>query len=267
MSTAVETVGEGNLMPVLPRAQTVLFAAAVALTISASSASAEQLTMKKFERAWNDVVSGKIFDAAAKQVRQAHKKYLVDPAGKSATWPFYIPDRPNKPVQLGPKHGQSVANVQPKAKPLVVSPKVRNTQSALNTLGYDAGVADGVYGRKTAEAVERYQNTIGATVTGALTGEQREQLIKSAQQKRQLAAIQPKHQQTPSRAHTVVAKQPGVIVEPKTNKAAKQGQVVILNKPKVRPAPVDGAKTSLPQSSDANPFDADDPDDELTPAQ
>lgn len=254
-------------MPVLPRAQTVLFAAAIALTMSAGSASAEQLTIKKLERAWNDVVSGKIFDAAAKQVRQAHKKYVSDPASKSASWPFYIPDRQSKPVQLGPKHRRSVASVQPKAKPLVASPKVRNTQSALNTLGYDAGVPDGVYGRKTAQAVERYQNTIGVTVTGALTGEQRAQLIKSAQQKRQLAAIQPKHQQTPSKAHTVVAKQPGIIVEPKTNKAAKQGQVVILNKAKVRPAPVDDAKASLPQNSDAVPFDADDPDDEVLPTQ
>ncbi|NNF76819.1 MAG: hypothetical protein HKN05_02210, partial [Rhizobiales bacterium] len=221
------------------------------------------LTMKKLERAWRDVVSGKIFDAAAKQVRQAHKKYVADPASKSATWPFYIPDRPNKPVQLGPKREPSVANVQPKAKPSIVSAKVRNTQTALNTLGYDAGVADGVYGRKTAQAVERYQNTIGVTVTGALTREQREQLIRSAQQKRQLAAVQPKHQQTSPRAHTVVAKQPGIIVEPKTNKASKQGQVVILNTPKVSPAPIDDAKTTLPNSSDANPFDADDPDEPL----
>ena len=228
--------------------------------MSASSASAEQLTMKKLERAWNDVVSGKIFDAAAKQVRQAHKKYVSDPASKSAAWPFYIPDRQNKPVQLGPKRQRAVAGIQtPKAKPLVVSPKVRNTQSALNTLGYDAGVPDGVYGRKTAQAVERYQTTIGETVTGALTSEQRSRLIKSAQQKRQLAAVQPKHQQTSPRAHTVVVKQPGTIVEPKTNKAAKQGQVVILNQPKAGNAPTDDAKTSLPQSSDANPFDADDP--------
>ncbi len=254
-------------MPVLPRAQTVLFAAAVALTMSASSASAEQLTMKKLERAWKDVVSGKIFDAAAKQVRQAHKKYVSDPASKSTSWPFYIPDRKSKPVQLGPKRKRNVANVQPKAKPLVVSPKVRNTQSALNTLGYDAGVPDGVYGRKTAQAVERYQSTIGAAVTGALTSEQRRNLIRSAQQKRQLAAVQPKHQQSPSRGHTVVAKQPGIIVEPKTNKAAKQGQVVILNTPATGNAPLDDAKASLPQNSDAVPFDADDPDDELLPAQ
>ena len=254
-------------MPVLPRAQTVLFAAAVALTMSAGSATAEPLTMKRLETAWHKVISGQIFDAAAKQVRQAHKKYLVEPTSKSANWPFYIPERQKKPVQLGPRRQQSVARVQPKAKPLVVSPKVRNTQSALNTLGYDAGAADGVYGRKTAQAVERYQSTIGATVTGNLTSEQRELLIKSAQQKRQLAAVQTKPQQDAPGSHTVVAKQPGIIVEPTTNKAAKQGQVVILNSPPARPAPVDDAKTTLPSNSDSNPFDADDPDDALLPAQ
>lgn len=254
-------------MPVLPRAQTVLFAAAVALTMSASSATAEPLTMKRLEKAWQEVVSGKIFDAAAKQVRQAHKKYLVDPASKSSTWPFYIPERSSKPVQLGPKHQRSATHVLPKAKPLVVSPKVRQTQSALNTLGYDAGPADGVYGRKTAQAVERYQSTIGETVTGALTGEQRALLIKSAQQKRQLAAVQTRPAKAPARAHTVVAKQPGIITEPTTNKAAKQGQVVILDKPATRNTRADEAKASLPENSDLNPFDADDPDDELLPAQ
>ena len=257
-------------MPVLPRAQTVLFAAAIALALPVGSAHAEQLTMKKFERAMDDVFSGKIFEAAAKQVRQAHKKYVVEPASKNSTWPFFIPDRPNKPVNLGPRRQQATPSVQPKAKPLLASPKVRNTQTALNSLGYDAGVPDGVYGRKTAQAVERYQNTIGETVTGALTSEQRALLIRSAQQnqhKKQLAAVQPNYQQTPSKAHTVVAKRPGIIVEPKTNKAAKQGQVVILDETKPRAAPVDDAKASLPQNSDAVPFDADDPDDELLPKQ
>ncbi len=172
-------------------------------------------------------------------------------------------------MKLVPRTVKTSPSIQkPKAKPLVVSPKVRNTQTALNTLGYDAGVPDGVYGRKTAQAVERYQDTLGETVTGALTDEQRSLLLRSAKQKRQMAAVQPKRQTTPARAHTIVVKQPGVIVEPKANVAAKGAQEQVSVRTAREPAVLDdGAKASLPQNSDSNPFDADDPEDELLPAQ
>ena len=45
---------------------------------------------------------------------------------------------------------------------------IRSLQNALNALGYDAGVADGVYGRQTALAVEKFQTEAG-TPTGGLT--------------------------------------------------------------------------------------------------
>ncbi len=172
-------------------------------------------------------------------------------------------------MRLGPQTVKTSPSIQkPKAKPLIVSPKVRNTQTALNTLGYDAGVPDGVYGRKTAKAVEHYQSTIGETVTGTLTDEQRSLLLQSAKQKRQIAAVQPKRQTAPARGHTIVVKQPGVIVEPKANVAAKGAQEQVTARTDGELAILDdGAKASLPQSTDSNPFDADDPEDELLPAQ
>lgn len=256
-------------MPVFKSTRSVLLAAAVALALPAGSAHAEPLTMKRFEKAMEEVFSGKIFEAAAKQVRQAHKKYVRDPVRSNKSWPFYIPDQNQKPVKIVPRTVRSTPAIQkPKAKPVIASAKVRNTQAALNTLGYDAGVADGVYGRRTAKAVERYQDTIGETVTGSLTEEQRTLLLRSARQKRQIAAVQPKRRTVPARAHTVVVKQPGTIVEPKTNTAAKGAQEVVAAKP-APPVTVidDGAKATLPENSDSNPFDADDPDDELLPTQ
>ncbi|WP_425039323.1 peptidoglycan-binding protein [Primorskyibacter sp. S187A] len=45
-------------------------------------------------------------------------------------------------------------------------------QSALNLLGHNAGVADGVFGKGTRAAIARYQRSIGARTTGYLTARQ-----------------------------------------------------------------------------------------------
>lgn len=47
--------------------------------------------------------------------------------------------------------------------------KVRNAQKILNSLGYDAGSIDGVAGRKTEQAVRRFQRHMGSTQTGQIT--------------------------------------------------------------------------------------------------
>lgn len=254
-------------MSVLSRARVVLSTVAVALALQVGPANAEPLTRERFEKAMEEVFSGKIFEAAVKQVRQAHQKYVVTPAKNNSNWPFYIPERSNKPLRLGPQPKQQDSAVQtPKAKPLIADPKVRRMQAALNTLGYDAGAADGIYGRKTAKAVERYQSNIGETVTGNLTSEQRGLLFTSAQKKRQLAAVQPKAQPG-SGSNTVVIKQSDTLVEPRSNAAAKQAIPVGVRTAKKLVPVGDDAKTTLPQSSESNPFDADDPDDELLPAE
>ncbi len=254
-------------MPVLSRARCVVSAVAVALALQVGPANAQPLTKERFEKAMEDVFSGKIFEAAVKQVREAHQKYVVRPASKNRNWPFYIPDQTNKPVRLVPSPAPSAAAVQPpKEKPMVADPKVRRMQAALNTLGYDAGPADGIYGRKTAQAVERYQSTIGEQVTGSLTVDQRTLLMASAQRKRQVAAVQPKHQPI-NGGHTVVMKQTDTLTVPRPSGASKQARKIGVQSANSKTVPADDAKSTLPQSSDANPFDADDPDDVLLPTQ
>lgn len=52
-----------------------------------------------------------------------------------------------------------------------VSPMdLSKTQSALNTLGYDAGPADGIMGRRTSAAIASFQAYSNLYVTGALDG-------------------------------------------------------------------------------------------------
>lgn len=52
----------------------------------------------------------------------------------------------------------------------------RQIQSQLTSLGYDAGVADGLWGRKTREAIRAWQKASGLTVSGYVTERQVRQL-------------------------------------------------------------------------------------------
>ncbi|OLS45359.1 hypothetical protein BV509_14090 [Rhodovulum sulfidophilum] len=56
-------------------------------------------------------------------------------------------------------------------------PTVRTDQQALNYFGYDAGGADGVTGRRTRDAISRYQGYMGYPVTGQLDPYQRQNLV------------------------------------------------------------------------------------------
>ena len=47
--------------------------------------------------------------------------------------------------------------------------EVRDYQTRLNTLGYNAGAPDGIYGGKTKRAVMAFQTSIGAAATGVLS--------------------------------------------------------------------------------------------------
>ena len=47
--------------------------------------------------------------------------------------------------------------------------QVAAVQKALNSIGYDAGVPDGIMGATTALAIREYQSTNGLTVTGTVT--------------------------------------------------------------------------------------------------
>ena len=45
---------------------------------------------------------------------------------------------------------------------------VTRLQTALNALGYDAGTADGIFGKKTENALKAYQTSLGVTADGVL---------------------------------------------------------------------------------------------------
>lgn len=45
---------------------------------------------------------------------------------------------------------------------------IKQVQQALNDIGYDAGVADGIMGQKTKDAVEQFQKDNGLTIDGII---------------------------------------------------------------------------------------------------
>jgi peptidoglycan hydrolase-like protein with peptidoglycan-binding domain len=53
----------------------------------------------------------------------------------------------------------------------------RQIQAALDRLSYDPGPVDGVFGPLTRAAIRRFQQAIGATLTGSLTAEQATRLL------------------------------------------------------------------------------------------
>ena len=67
-------------------------------------------------------------------------------------------------------------------EPPVVEPRLERSERALiqrslSRLGFDPGPADGVFGKKTREAIRSWQASAGDEATGLLTGEQAKQLI------------------------------------------------------------------------------------------
>lgn len=62
--------------------------------------------------------------------------------------------------------------------------QVRGVQTALDALGFDPGVADGVLGQRTADAIRDYQRAEGLSVTGTVTPELIERLNAGATSRR-----------------------------------------------------------------------------------
>ena len=62
-----------------------------------------------------------------------------------------------------------IKNPSPRIK--ARSELVRNIQSNLDRLGYDAGPIDGLMGRQTKEAIDAFQTTLGITPTGLVSEE------------------------------------------------------------------------------------------------
>ncbi|MBB4302113.1 nitrogen regulatory protein PII [Rhodobium orientis] len=90
---------------------------------------------------------------------------------------------------------------------------VRKMQSALNSLGFDAGTVDGVAGEGTRRAVRRFQASYGYQQTGHLTKAQRSHLLQASRNEMlpagnsvvAVASVQPSLPATPLPAKAEVA--------------------------------------------------------------
>lgn len=67
----------------------------------------------------------------------------------------------------------------------------RNTQIALNSLGYSAGNPDGIFGPQTRRAVSQFQSSVGHNPTGYLTDEERDLLIERSRDPNRYAVRTP----------------------------------------------------------------------------
>lgn len=55
--------------------------------------------------------------------------------------------------------------------------KVRRIQNKLNSINFNSGIADGIFGARTTDAVRRFQSANGLAVTGTVTPRTRQQLF------------------------------------------------------------------------------------------
>lgn len=59
----------------------------------------------------------------------------------------------------------------------VLLEKVRRIQNKLNSINFNSGAADGIFGPRTAGAVKRFQSVSGLAITGTITPRTRQQLF------------------------------------------------------------------------------------------
>jgi hypothetical protein len=91
-----------------------------------------------------------------------------------------VSQEPNTPTSLasGPA---TVANAAAPSAAAPVQAELRRQQLALQRLGYYGGKVDGVAGQDTLAAIRRFQHELRAEMTGRLTPEQAERLLKDGQ--------------------------------------------------------------------------------------
>ncbi len=260
-------------MPVFARLAVFIVAAGLLGAPAAPAYAHENEALKRIQRAMQDVFSGKVFEKAIQQVREAQRRHALKAAGYSKNLPFYVPDsktakKPNvKPVKNPVSRKRPASAALPKKKPAIANPQVKQAQAALNELGFDAGKPDGLFGRKTAKAVERYQELIYHPVTGKLTGEERTMLLAAAKKKRQMAVLQKSDAGKGTMSYTVVNKTPSGLprsptATPRTDKKLVTNRKTASKKtvpPLLPSGKAEGAKSALPTVGDENDFDADDP--------
>lgn len=104
---------------------------------------------------------------------QAHAGFFDDIANKAKNMAQQVVDetideavenKPSDPPKASPK-----AKPKPKPKPQYEHQLVADVQQQLNRLGYDIGVVDGLYGKGTRRAIERFQTDQNLVVNGTPT--------------------------------------------------------------------------------------------------
>ena len=85
------------------------------------------------------------------------------PGGEPGTW--------SGSESVVPAHGSQTTATGPEDEPLTREERVR-VQQSLTALGFDAGPADGVFGRRTRSAIWEWQTANGLEATGHVTREQ-----------------------------------------------------------------------------------------------
>ena len=252
--------------------------AAPATPVLAEEYKTLELIKKRIKDAVDDVVTGKVFEEAIQQVREAQRKHALKAAGYNKKLPYYVPDgkAPEKP-RIAPSEDTSPkprSTAKPRKKPVLASEQVRAEQKALNELGFDAGKPDGIFGSRTAKAVKRYQELIYHPKTGKLTAEERKMLFEAARKKRQLAAVRKKEPGRGTLSYTVVNKSPSglppsPLATPRADRQLQTGTTIVQKRstkaaatsPSLPSANAGDAKSQLPSYEEENPFDVDDPED------
>lgn len=153
----------------------------------------------------------------------------------SATKEVFSDDKKNTPRKkqnFSSQSSQQDQQIAPPRKKVVADPKLRNTQAALNKVGFNAGKPDGIYGKRTGQAIGQFQTSIGNPATGRLSAGERDILLARARDAKVVAS---------------------------NGSSASQQQTQGLSS-----ADPD-LKDALPEASKDNYFDADEPEDETLP--
>lgn len=90
---------------------------------------------------------------------QPRPQGLAVPAGQATATPQLQTPAPQRPIAPAPSATQVVTDAE----------SVRIVQRGLNALGFNAGAADGVSGRRTSDAIRQFERTNGFQVTGQIS--------------------------------------------------------------------------------------------------
>lgn len=145
-----------------------VFRTSVASTAACLALSAGMIVPPQTAHAGNDFVKGAIVGGIGAILLNESRKNSGKSTSRKTT---------SKPKAKAPSGPRVTIATFPTTRD-----QVRDFQTRLNTLGFDAGVPDGLYGRNTRTAVSNFQASIGAAPTGKLNESDAAQLVQRTNQ-------------------------------------------------------------------------------------